>query len=123
VAGVYHCYSYSVVLAEELQGFGWKESVSRQEVLIYPRPTSLIKNTHNNRLALRDSLSLNFRRRLSEKVSAGLGVRAYQSRGIGDATSLNDRDYIQLQSTFLWYLSSPTAGREILFYFGQDDED
>jgi hypothetical protein len=57
------------------------------------------------RLTLRDSLSFNFRRRLSEKISAGLGIRAYQSRGVGDATSLNDRDYIQLQSTFLWYLS------------------
>ena len=57
------------------------------------------------RLTLRDSLSMNFRRRLSEKISAGLGVRAYQSRGVGDATSLNDRDYIQLQSTFLWYLT------------------
>ena len=58
------------------------------------------------RLSIRNSLYLNFRRRLNEKISAGLGVRAYQSRGIGGAVSIDDRDYVQLQSTFLWYLST-----------------
>ena len=58
------------------------------------------------RLSIRDSLNLNFRRRLNEKISAGLGVRAYQSRGVGGAVSIDNRDYVQLQSTFLWYLST-----------------
>ena len=58
------------------------------------------------RLSIRDSLNLNFRRRLNERISAGLGVRAYQSRGVGGAVSIDDRDYVQLQSTFLWYLST-----------------
>jgi len=56
-------------------------------------------------LSVRDSIILNFRRRLSEKISAGLGVRAYQSRGIGGLPSIDDRNYIQLQSSFLWYLT------------------
>jgi hypothetical protein len=56
-------------------------------------------------LSVRDSIILNFRRRLSEKISAGLGVRAYQSRGIGGLPLIEDRKYIQLQSSFLWYLT------------------
>lgn len=56
-------------------------------------------------LSVRDAINVNFRRRLSEKISAGLGIRAYQSRGTGNSTSIDDRDYIQLQSSFLWYLS------------------
>ena len=61
--------------------------------------------TGAGRLSVRDSINLNFRRRLSEKISAGLGVRAYQSRGIGGSPSIDDRNYIQLQSSFLWYLT------------------
>lgn len=57
------------------------------------------------RLAARDSITLNFRRRLSDKITAGLGIRAYQSRGAGGSPTLNNREYIQLQSKFLWYLS------------------
>jgi hypothetical protein len=57
------------------------------------------------RLTVRDAINLNFRRRLSEKISAGLGIRAYQTERIPSLTSVTDRQYIQLQSTFLWYLS------------------
>ncbi len=64
-----------------------------------------IAATGAGRLSVRDSINLNFRRRLSEKISAGLGVRAYQSRGIGGLPSIGDRNYIQLQSSFLWYLT------------------
>lgn len=58
------------------------------------------------RLTVRDSLNLNFRRRLNEKISAGLGVRAYQSTGASGSTSIEDRNYIQFQSSFVWYLST-----------------
>jgi len=64
-----------------------------------------IAATGAGRLSVRDSINLNFRRRLSEKIIAGLGVRAYQSRGIGGFPSIDDRNYIQLQSSFLWYLT------------------
>lgn len=60
----------------------------------------------SGRLSTRDSINLKFRRRLSEKVSAGVGVRAYQSSGVEGGISLEDRDYVQLQSSFQWYLST-----------------
>jgi len=57
-------------------------------------------------LSVRDSLNLNFRRRLNEKISAGLGIRAYHSAGVDGSTSVEDRDYVQLQSSFLWYVTT-----------------
>jgi hypothetical protein len=56
-------------------------------------------------VSVRDSVSLNFRRRLNEKISAGLGVRAYETDRIGGAPSSQQRRYVQLQSSFSWYLS------------------
>jgi len=61
--------------------------------------------TGAGRLSLRDSINLNFRRRLNDKISAGLGVRAYQSVGAGGVPSVDDRNYVQIQASFLWYLS------------------
>jgi len=57
------------------------------------------------RVTVRDSFNLNFRRRLSERISAGLGVRAYQTKETGGASSIEDRDYVQLHSTLVWYLT------------------
>jgi hypothetical protein len=57
-------------------------------------------------LAARDSVNLNFRRRLNEKISAGLGVRAYETKGIGGVPTIDDRGYVQLESSVLWYLST-----------------
>lgn len=57
------------------------------------------------RLSARDSISLNFLRRLNERITAGLGVRAYQSRGVAQSASTDDRDYVQLQSNFSWYVT------------------
>jgi len=57
-------------------------------------------------LSARDSVSLNFQRRLNEKITAGLGVRAYESSGLGGETTIDDRSYVQLQSSVLWYLST-----------------
>jgi hypothetical protein len=59
------------------------------------------------RLTVRDSLNMNFRRRLNQKISAGLGVRAYSTKDISDlAVSDDDRKYVQIQSSFLWYLTT-----------------
>jgi hypothetical protein len=57
-------------------------------------------------LTLRDSFNLNFRRRLNERISAGLGVRAYQTDSQGNASLIEDRRYVQLQSSFVWYFST-----------------
>jgi len=64
-----------------------------------------INATGAGRLSSRDSLSLNFNRQLNNKISAGIGVRAYQSRGLDDSLLIDDRDYIQLRSRFVWNLS------------------
>ena len=58
------------------------------------------------RTSSRDQLNVNFTRRLSEKISAGLGIRAYHSVGLGDVVSVDDRDYVQLRTNFGWHFSS-----------------
>ena len=58
------------------------------------------------RTSSRDQINVNFTRRLSEKISAGLGIRAYHSVGLGDRTSVDDRDYVQLRTNFGWHFSS-----------------
>jgi hypothetical protein len=54
---------------------------------------------------LRDSIDVNFNRRLNERISAGLGVRAYHSEPIGDFSTLRERDYVQLHTRFRWFVS------------------
>jgi hypothetical protein len=56
-------------------------------------------------ISVRDSVNFNFQRRLNEKISAGLGVRAYQTDRIGGGISSEQRRYVQLQSSLYWYLS------------------
>jgi hypothetical protein len=57
-------------------------------------------------LVNRDSFNLNFTRELNEKISAGLGVRAYQTNGLDqNILSSGSRDYIQLRSQFIWNLT------------------
>ena len=56
-------------------------------------------------LSMRDSISLNFRRRLTERIAAGLGVRAYKSRGYGGINTIDDRNYVQLHASLGWYLT------------------
>lgn len=74
-------------------------------IRLFVRYKRSVNASGGGRLNVRDSINLNFRRRLSEKISAGLGIRAYQSERIVNAASFDDRQYIQLRSTFLWYLS------------------
>jgi hypothetical protein len=59
-----------------------------------------------SRLEIRDTVNFNFSRRLSEKVSAGLGVRAYQTRAKGVSQEDRDRNYVQLRASFAWYLAT-----------------
>ncbi len=64
-----------------------------------------IATTGAGRITARDSFNLNFRRRLNEKLTAGLGVRAYRSSGVGSFATNVDRNYVQLESSIRWYLS------------------
>ena len=64
-----------------------------------------VNGTGAGALSVRDSLNLNFRRRLNEKISAGLGVRAYQTSPVGGSSTIEDRTYVQLQWNLNWYLT------------------
>jgi len=56
-------------------------------------------------VSVRDAINVNFLRRLNERISVGLGIRAYQSKDVGGASSGEDRDYVQLRSSLVWYLT------------------
>jgi hypothetical protein len=58
-----------------------------------------------SRLEIRDTINFKFSRRLNEKISAGLGVRAYESRGKGSTGLDSDRQFIQLQASLAWFVT------------------
>ncbi len=75
-------------------------------IRMFARYKRSVTASGGGRLSIRDAISLNLRRRLSDKLSAGLGIRAYQADPIGGAATFSERHYVQLQSTFLWYLTT-----------------
>lgn len=65
-----------------------------------------ISGSGGAQVTLRDQINVNFSRRLNEKVSVGLGVRAYDIRNVdSNVSSPNERDYVQLRAQFIWYLN------------------
>lgn len=57
-------------------------------------------------LSSRDEINLNLTRQLDERISAGLGVRAYTTNQLeGDPESFDERDYVQLHAQFIWNLT------------------
>lgn len=59
------------------------------------------------RVSIRDQLNVNFSRRLTEKISVGLGVRAYQTESIGDVvSSIIDREQVQLRAETRWFVNN-----------------
>jgi hypothetical protein len=56
-------------------------------------------------LNARDSINLNFTRELNERISAGLGVRAYQTTALENAVNFDERDYLQLRAQFTWNMT------------------
>ena len=60
-------------------------------------------------LATRDILNLNLTRRLNDKISAGLGVRAYSTTPLQGTIGIEERDYVQLRARFIWNLSRTIA--------------
>ena len=57
-------------------------------------------------LSSRDEINLSFTRRLNERISAGLGVRAYATNALEDeAVNFDARDYIQMHARFTWNLT------------------
>ena len=63
----------------------------------------------SGRVSARDAINLNLSRRLNEKITAGLGVRAYQEGDVNDSVSTSERDYVQLRAQFIWHISAVFA--------------
>ena len=82
-------------------------SISRQleTIRMFAQYKRSFNGTGAGSVLVRDSLNVNFRRRLNEKISAGLGVRAYSEDVEGAFGSSEERDYVQIRSTVLWYLT------------------
>ena len=63
-------------------------------------------------LATRDSINLNFSRDLNDRISAGIGVRAYATHALEVGPGiLDERNYVQLRSQLTWHIS-PTFSLE-----------
>jgi len=57
-------------------------------------------------LGVRDSLNLNFTRRLNDRISAGIGAWAYATNAIEDTiVILSERKYLQLRANLTWHIS------------------
>jgi hypothetical protein len=58
-------------------------------------------------LGIRDEFNLNFTRRLSDRVSAGIGARFYTTSDVEDVLiDIDERTYMQLRAQFTWHLST-----------------
>jgi len=76
-----------------------------ETIRLFARYQRAITGNGSGTVELRDTLNMNFNRRLNERISAGLGVRAYQAEQIGEFSTIGDRDYVQLQTQFTWYVT------------------
>jgi hypothetical protein len=55
-------------------------------------------------------INLNFSRRLNDRITAGIGVRAYTTTALEEGTfTIDERDYLQLRGQFIWNLSRTFA--------------
>lgn len=61
----------------------------------------IIGASGNGQLSVRDSLMLTATRQLTEKISAGVGLRAYQSKNLSQVLQ-DDREQVQLRANFTW---------------------
>ena len=86
----------------------WEMSLVRQlqtiELLAQYRRT--ISGTGSGTVSSRDEINLYLTRELSERISAGLGARAYTINALeGDVENFDERDYVQLRAVFVWNLT------------------
>ena len=63
----------------------------------------------SGKLGVRDAVNLNLSRRLSERITAGIGMRAYSTNSLDDLELINERDYVQLRAQFIWNITSNFA--------------
>lgn len=75
----------------------------------------------SGRVTARDSVNLALKKQFSERMSAGVGVRAYQTDGLGDqAVTFEERDYREFHAEF-GYALSRTFALEADYRFSQLD--
>jgi hypothetical protein len=69
-------------------------------------------------LTARDIININFTRELTERVSAGIGVRAYSTTALKEAegSPFDERDYVQLRAAVAWNLSQ-TLSFEVTYRY------
>ncbi|HNP35126.1 MAG TPA: hypothetical protein PKK10_04680 [Woeseiaceae bacterium] len=77
-----------------------------QTIRLLARYQRLVNASGAGRLSIRDSLSLNATRNLNERMSAGLGLRAYQDDPLGVSNAVEQRQYVQVRARFTWYLAT-----------------
>jgi hypothetical protein len=86
----------------------WEMSLVRQlqtiELLAQYRRN--ISGSGSGTVSSRDEINLYLTRELNERISAGLGVRAYTINALeGDVENFDERDYVQLRAQFIWNLT------------------
>ena len=64
------------------------------------------------KLSVRDTASLNLSRLLSEKIIVGIGARMYQTNSLDDVVTIDERNYVQLRSQFIWNMT-PSFSAEV----------
>ena len=78
---------------------------SLKTISMFARYQRAVTANGTGAVEVRDTINVNFNRRLSERIAAGFGVRAYHAEPVGRENSLLERNYVQLQTLFTWYLS------------------
>jgi hypothetical protein len=76
-----------------------------QTISMFARYERAVTASGSGVVELRDTVNVNFNRRLSERIAAGFGVRAYHAQPVDSTTSIFDRNYVQLQALFSWYVT------------------
>ena len=57
------------------------------------------------KLSVRDQVSLNLSRLLSEKITAGIGARMYQTNSLDNVVTIDERNYVQLRAQLIWNMT------------------
>ncbi len=66
----------------------------------------VISGGGSGNLTNRDVININFTRDLTQKVGAGIGVRAYSTKSRSNSgATFDERDYVQLRAQFFWNLT------------------
>jgi hypothetical protein len=81
-----------------------------ETITMFAQYRRVISGGGGGSLTARDMINLNFSRRLNDRITAGIGVRAYTTTALEEGTfTIDERDYLQLRGQFIWNLSRTFA--------------